>query len=92
VPNCYYVTSSSPGQIVRDLRACIKEVGDEGDLDRRPPMTDGGKVHAWVYYPSLGEAMRNLNPIKRCMEDKGHRVWKAEIVHELDEVGLTEQD
>jgi hypothetical protein len=92
VPNCYYVTSSSPGQAVRDLRDCVSEVGGPGDIDRRRPMTDGAMVHAWVYYEQLPDAMRYLNPIKKCMEDKGHRVYKAKIVHEFEEVGLSEGD
>jgi hypothetical protein len=79
---------------MQDLRACVDSAGPGGDIDRRPPLTDGGKVHAWVYYESLGKAMRYLNAIKRCMEeDKGHRVWKAEVLHEFDEVpGLTDSD
>jgi hypothetical protein len=92
VPNCYYVTSSSPGQAVRDLRDCVSEVGGPGDIDRRPPMTDGAMVHAWVYYVQLSDAMRYLNPIKKCMEDKGHRVYKAKILHDFEEVGLSESD
>jgi hypothetical protein len=77
---------------MRELRQCVDAVGGPGDVDRRKPLTDGAKVHAFVYYESLGEAMRYLNPVRRCMEEKGHRVWKAEVLHELDEVGLTESD
>jgi hypothetical protein len=92
VPDCYYVCSSSPAQTKRHLRECVNEVGGPGDIDRRPMLTDGAMVHAWVYYEALGDAMRYLNLIKKCMEDKGHSVHKAQILHDFDEVGLTEAD
>jgi hypothetical protein len=92
VPNCYYVTTSSPGQTVRDIEECVGTVGGPGRIER-PPMTDGGRVHAWVKYDQLGEAMRHLNRIKRCLEEKGHVVHKHEILHDFDEVeGLLDED
>lgn len=90
MPNCYYVTSSSPGQTAKDLRDCVSDVGGPGRIER-PPETDGATVHSWVKYDELRDAMRYLNPIKRCMEDKGHRVHKAKILHQFDEVGLSEE-
>lgn len=91
MPNCYYVTSSSPGQTAKDLRECVAEVGGPGQI-KRAPETDGAKVHSWVWYDELRDAMRYLNPIRGCMEGKGHRVHIAKILHQFDEVGLTEED
>jgi hypothetical protein len=90
VPNCYYVSSSSPGQTVRDLRECVASVGRPGEVVRN--MTDGARVHSWVHYDELRDAMRCLNLVKRCMEEKGHRVHKAEILHEFEEAGLSEEE
>ena len=55
-------------------------------------MTDGARVHSWVHYDELRDAMRCLNLVKRCMEEKGHRVHKAEILHEFEEAGLSEEE
>lgn len=85
MPNCYYVVSSSPGQTIKDIEDCVSEVGGPGKLEP-PPMTDGGRVHAWVKYDSFGEAMRYLGRIKQCLKDKGHVVHKDEILHNYDEV------
>jgi hypothetical protein len=89
VPNCYYVSSSNPQQTLRDLTDCVATVGKPGEIDWY--RTDGATLHATVYYEELRDAMRCLNPVKRCLEDKGHRVHEAKIVHSFEEAGLIEE-
>ena len=86
MPNCYYVSSSGPEQTASDLRDCVSEVGGPGRI--RKLQTDGKKVYALVYYREIVDAVKYLEPVKRCMEEKGHAVHDYRVIFDFEEVGL----
>jgi len=84
VPHCYYVLTSSPAQAAADVRACVQDVGGPG----RPAgigKDAAGRVHALVYYTERDDADRYLNPIIRCLRSKGHEVYTAEVLEDVDD-------
>jgi hypothetical protein len=83
VPNCYYVTSSSPQETAKDVAECVRDVGGPGEL--RKVATDGRNVYSLVYYGERDDADRYLNPITRCLRAKGHEVHRAEVLEDVED-------
>jgi hypothetical protein len=81
VPNCYHVSSSSPQSAAADVKACVEEVGGDGQLKKLA--TDGRKVYSLVFYRERDEADRHLHAITRCIRAKGHEVHKAEVLEDV---------
>jgi hypothetical protein len=84
VPHCYHVLTSSPEETARDIKLCVNEVGAPGQL-RGIGKDAPGRVHSLVYYTERNDADRCLNPITRCLQSKGHTVYRAEVLEDVDD-------
>ena len=84
MPNCYHVSSSSPEDTARDVRACVNEVGGPGQL-RSIAKDAAGRVHSLVYYTERDDADKYLLPITRCLRSKGHSVHRAEVLEDVED-------
>ena len=84
VPRCYHVSTSSPEETARDIRACVNDVGGPGQL-QSIGKDAAGRIHSLVYYTERDDADRYLNQITRCLGSKGHRVHRAEVLEDVDD-------
>jgi hypothetical protein len=88
VPDCYYLVSSDAQKAARDVRSCVREVSQKDRPTRFS--TDGKRVDSRVHFDGHDEAVRYLEPIKACIEAKGHIVHDYGIYYEFGEVGLSD--
>ena len=94
VPRCYHVSTSSPEETARDIRACVNDVGGPGQLGSIGKDA-AGRVHSLVYYTERDDADKYLNRITRCLRSKGHAVHRAEVLEDVDgypSFGTTESE
>ena len=82
MPNCYHVIRSAPAATIDDVKDCVRDVGAPGVLKR--VAWDGARVHTWVHYESRDDADRCLHPITRCLRDKGHTVYRADVLENIE--------
>ena len=82
VPRCYHVSTSSPEETARDIKACVMVGARAGPKHRQGRRR---KVHSLVYYRERADADTYLDQITECLRSKGHVVHLAEVLQEIDD-------
>jgi hypothetical protein len=88
MPDCYFIVSSKPEQTGKDISECVKTIGGPGRLHKLSLELDKEKVHSRVHYETRELAGQYLDPLKKCIEEKGHTVEYAEVVDDFEVLGL----